>query len=82
MPRLICSKISANTLCVKRITDYLQPSQKQTNFKMHLFTKNVFRLNIFVIYFPLKLIFFHRTYVFFWLELSLFIKRNLYCVLS
>ena len=49
---------SANTLYVKHIPDFLQLSQKQTNLKIHSLTKNFFRLNIFAIYFPLKLIVF------------------------
>ena len=49
---------SANTLCVKHIPGFPQLSQKQTNLKIHALTKNFFRLNIFAIYFSLKLIFF------------------------
>ena len=48
----------ANTLCVKHIPDFLQLPQKQTNLKIHSLTKKFFRLNIFAIYFSLKLIFF------------------------
>ena len=45
---------------VKHIPDFdsLQPSQKKSNFKIHSLTKNLLRLNIFAIYFPLNLIFF------------------------
>ena len=43
---------------VKHISDSLQLSKKQTNLKSHSLTKNFFRLNIFAIYFLLKLIFF------------------------
>ena len=44
---------------VKHIPDFdsLQLSQKN-QFQIHSITKNLFRLNIFAIYFPLKLIFF------------------------
>ena len=49
---------SANTLCVKHIPDFLQLSQRENNLKIHSLTKNLFRLNIFVIYFSLKFIIF------------------------
>ena len=43
---------------VKHISDSLQLSQKQTNLKSQSPMKKLFRLNIFAIYFPQKLIFF------------------------
>ena len=49
---------SANTLCVKHIPDFLQLSHRENNLKIHSLTKNLFRLNIFVIYFSLKFIIF------------------------
>ena len=49
---------SANTPCVKHIPDFLQLSQRENNLKIHSLTKNLFRLNIFVIYFSLKFIIF------------------------
>ena len=39
---------------VKRISDSLQLSQKQSNLKSHSLTKNFLRLNIFAIHFPLN----------------------------
>ena len=66
---------SANTLYVKHIPDSLQLLQKQTNLKIYSLTKNVFKLNIFAIYFRLKL--FHHPYAFFCLDISHFIERKL-----
>ena len=48
-------EFSTNTLYLKHI---LQLSQKQNNLNINSLTKNFLRLNIFAIYFPLKLIFF------------------------
>ena len=54
---------------VKHIRDSLQLSQKQSNLKIHSLTKNFFRLNIFAIYFSLKLMFFT-------VHMSFFISRT------
>ena len=49
---------SAKKLYVKHIPNSLQLSQKQTNLKIYSLTKNFFSLNIFAIYFRLKVIIF------------------------
>ena len=51
-------EFSTNTLYLKHTSDFLQLSQKQNNLKINSLTENFLRLNIFSIYFPLKLIFF------------------------
>ena len=67
---------SANTLYVKHVPDFLQPSQKQTNLKIHSLTKSFFRLNIFAIYFPLKTHLFHHPGVPFLIrKFSLYLKK-------